>query len=256
MNNFTTNNGSPLSQPFTGGVKPNITTSSSDLVLESGYNYIDFVTDLYYAFFMSGMEHTNEYVLVPNSDLQGIEVQSCIRYGLETSSLWLVPVDGTPVTYIEVKFPRVSEDLLRLYATDYVDSSNVELIEREDAVSSLMDELKKGYTDNTVAFLENLQALVVNRGEINPFGIASTVENRLLTLDEKLVPVFKISLGKAMLILSELGLRTIDVWKGAELNLFKRRSDMTEQPLRDTRVDRSLSALFFKGIILTHVNRI
>lgn len=220
----------------------------------SGYNYNNFVQDLFYCFMLDKMEYTNEYTVVHKSVLEDENIQDCINYGLDKGYIWMIAIDGTPLTYIEIVNPKLAEDLLYTYVTDYVISQGIDLDRRHDLVEENVAELKETYRQNVISFISALQSLTTTKDVYKPFGVACLGDSDIDVLDKKAVPAYRVSISKFMAIIDRLGLRPIGVWSGRGFHRFTNPRGMAVEPLTDVRVNKTLSCIFFKGIHLKRSN--
>lgn len=215
---------------------------------QESYGYQEFLED-YFEFFMSDlMEFTNCYCMVYEDEFSSPEVEPCVQYGVENGYLWVVPIEGTPIVYLELVDAKVRLDLVHLYISK-LESSDISVDEQVKDLSDL-------YTEYLLRFTRDLQSLSVSEeGVMNPFGIANHTDEVSTELDGKLVPIYNVSLRQFMNILESVGMRPLGIWSGLpELREYLSPKGIWDEGVQDVRVDELVTALFTKGIQLKRIN--
>ena len=110
-----------------------------------------FVEDFYDLFMEGSVESTNKYTVIYEDEYNSSEARAVLDLGLANEWLWVLPIDGTPLIYIELVDLVVCDHLLQHYVT--------KLGYEGEKVVSIIDSIKDNYIREAVRFLESLHKL-------------------------------------------------------------------------------------------------
>ena len=186
-----------------------------------------FVEDFYDLFMEGSIESTNKYTVIYEDEYNSSEARAVLYLGLANDWLWVLPIDGTPLIYIELVDLVVCDHLLQHYVTKLG---------------------KDNYLREAVRFLESLPKLSGTEKDLKSFGIVNMTDSQSLWLDGKQVPVFNLSIKEFLTLIESVQLRPYGFWTAQEHHQFKDPKGEFKQPLRGVRVDELISSIFIRGV--------
>ena len=192
-----------------------------------------FVEDFYDLFMEGSVESTNKYTVIYEDEYNSSEARAVLDLGLANDWLWVLPIDGTPLIYIELVDLVVCDHLLQHYVTKAV---------------YIIDSIKDNYLREAVRFLESLPKLSGTEKDLKSFGIVNMTDSQSLWLDGKQVPVFNLSIKEFLTLIESVQLRPYGFWTAQEHHQFKDPKGEFKQPLRGVRVDELISSIFIRGV--------
>lgn len=217
--------------------------------LKSGYTYMNFISDVY-EFMIDNFENTCFYFIAPSSVLHEEENKQMMEFGLTHKLLWVVPIRESDFVYIEIVLNSVSDDLLKMYATDYVTSAGVSPLELDEVRDTTIKDLKQQYLRNTTHFLANLSNFISKEDNLQPIGCANSEDTEYVAFKGKVIPTFNVPLSQFVLIAYTSNRRVVDLYtrKGHE-DFYKRNVGFVSEGFPSLWVSNNGSSLIVQGVV-------
>ena len=216
-------------------------------VSNSGYTYQNFLSDCY-DFMMDSFEETNTYFTAPTSIFLSEENKEFVMYGLENDILWVVPLNGTDFTYIEIVKSEVREDLLKYYVNEYLESQNLDAFKRSEEFDNILFSIKKNYLDNLVKCMTELHHYLSEEEQPKPIGICSSLDTPYDGKNGLLVPVYKVPLSQFVLLVSSAKLKVINLYEKSPRPFYENNKGYLKRGLDNLTVNATGSVVFVEGV--------
>lgn len=200
----------------------------------NGYSYEMFLSDIY-DFMVDGFEETGSYFYLDAALVdEDPEVKVMLDYGVNQGILAVFEIVGSRFLYVEVVDMMTVRSLVEFYISeDYRETSDKELVELQESITNDVNDLMLRYIQSQGSFTKDLYSLVSVVPEIEvtvsfreqvqqPIGICGLSDSKMVALDGDAIPLYKISLGMALKLisitrLSVLGLTSVELKKWSDL---------------------------------------
>lgn len=224
-----------------------------------GYSYEMFLSDIY-DFMVDGFEETGTYFYLERSLVEEeVVVHDMLNYGVTQGILAVFSIEGSSYLYVEIVDVPTIKSLVEFYITeDYTDQHGQDVVLMSEKINADVMELMLKYLENQSVLLNDLYSVVSNTGDVlatislrekveQPIAVAGLKDTSLLVLDGDAIPVYNISLGMALKLISIARLSVIGLtaqelksWSVLKAGYYK---------LENVGITGSADALVLKGVL-------
>ena len=179
-----------------------------------GYSYEVFLSDLY-DFMVDGFEETGNYFYLGGSLVEeDAGVKEMLDYGVSQGILAVFSVGTGDYLYVEIVDVPTIKSLVEFYITeDYADQHGQEVVLLQERINGDVMELMAKYLESQSVLLNDLYNVVSNTDDVTAtvslrekvkqkIAIAGLRDTSVIVLDGEAVPVYNISLGMALKVVS------------------------------------------------------
>lgn len=199
-----------------------------------GYSYEMFLSDIY-DFMVDGFEETGSYFFVDSTLVEeDVKVKLMLDYGVKQNILAVFEVSGSRYLYVEVVDALTVRSLVEFYITeDYRETSDKELVELQQEITSDTNDLLVSYLTkqgifandlyNLVSVVPGIEVTISFREQVQqPIAICGLTDSPMVSLEGEGIPLYNVSLGMALKLisivrLSVLGLTPVELKKWSDL---------------------------------------
>lgn len=232
--------------------------SGVDFKVVDGYSYEMFLSDLY-DFMVDGFEETGNYFYLDYKLVdEDKNVQVMLDYGVSQGILAVFKIGSGDYLYVEVLDIATVKSLVEFYINeDYSTQGDEVVVVEQEQIKNDVETLMARYLENQVVLLNDLYALVSSVDGVEmtislrekvqqPIAIAGLMDSNVIVLDGEAIPVYNISLGMALRLisiarLSVIGVNSVELktWSVLKAGYYK---------LENVGITGSADALILQGV--------